>query len=225
MPAAARTSGIASCPAPQITSRSGGSSTSTNARTPPANVRISERPAASCSCALAVASASTSASPSDPSVGPSGRTSKRAPGATRSGTSDSNAVTTQIGRSSSRAARSACVTAAARSAGSMKTSIAPLQPRPSPHTSSSSAVRSQPASRAVPSSMTTRAMSATSPSRHPPLMLPTGAPSSGTSSRAPGRRYVEPRTATIVASAMRWPCALRPSIASRTSAISLTTRW
>ena len=74
------------------------------------------------------------------------------------------------------------------SAGSMKTSIAPLQPRPSPQTSSSSAVRSQPASRARPSSITTRAMSATSPSRQPPLMLPIGAPSSGTSRRAPGRR-------------------------------------
>ena len=40
--------------------------------------------------------------------------------------------------------------------------------------------------RAWPSSMTTRAMSATSSSRQPPLMLPIGAPSSGTSSRAPG---------------------------------------
>ena len=44
-------------------------------------------------------------------------------------------------------------------------------------------------------------------------MLPIGAPSSGTSRRAPGRRYVDPRTATIVARAMRSPLADRDSIA------------
>jgi len=73
--------------------------------------------------------------------------------------------------------------------------------------------------------MTTRAMSATSPSRHPPLMLPIGAPSSGTSKRAPGRRYVDPRTATIVANAIRSPFSDSDSIAASTSAISLTDRW
>ena len=45
-PAAAFTSGMASWPAPQISRRSGGSSTSTNARTSPGSVRISERSAA-----------------------------------------------------------------------------------------------------------------------------------------------------------------------------------
>ena len=52
----------------------------------------------------------------------------RAPGATSSGASDSSAVTTEIGRSCSSAARRACVTATASSAGSMNTSIAPSLP-------------------------------------------------------------------------------------------------
>src|SRR5690606_29433123 len=40
-----------------------------------------------------------------------------------------------------------------------------------------------------------------SPSRHPPLMLPTHRPSSVISMRAPGLRYDEPLTFTTVASA------------------------
>ncbi len=134
-------------------------------------------------------------------------------------------MTTLIGRASSRAIRSAPATSAACSAGSMNTSIAPLHPSPRPHTASSSAVRSHPARRAVPSSITTRATSATSPSRQPPLMLPIGAPSSGTRRRAPGRRYVDPRTATIVASAIRSPLAESDSIATSTSLISLIPGW
>jgi hypothetical protein len=119
----------------------------------------------------------------------------------------------QIGRSSSSAMRSAPATSAALSAGSTKSSKAPLQPRPQPHTSSSSAVRSNETIRAMPSRITIFATSATSFSRHPPEMLPTSSPSSGTSSRAPGLRYVEPRTATMVARASFSPRAESDSIA------------
>ena len=136
--------------------------------------------------AASTAVASTAASPRDPSspVGPHDEPRARLD----AGGDDSTTVTTLMGRSSSNATRSAPATSAAFSAGSMNTSIAPLHPRPRPQTASSSAVRSHPARRARPSSITTRAMSATSPSRQPPEMLPTGEPSSGTRSRAPGRR-------------------------------------
>ena len=84
MPRAARTSGIASWPAPQTSRRSGGSSTSTNARTPWANVWISERSASSSSRAVAIASASTAGRPSDPSGSPCGpHDDARAPGVDR----------------------------------------------------------------------------------------------------------------------------------------------
>src|SRR3712207_7287193 len=45
--------------------------------------------------------------------------------------------------------------------------------------------------------------SATSTSRHPPLIVPVLAPPSQTSIRAPGRRYEDPSTLTTVASALR----------------------
>ena len=148
-PAAARTSGMASWPAPQTSSRSGGSSTSTNARTPPAkrpDLRALGREQ------LARRRRRPRRRRADPRAS---RPARRRRAARRSGRparrrrrSDSSTVTTLIGRSSSSAIRSAPATSAARSAGSMKTSIAPLQPSPSPHTASSSAVRSQPARRA-----------------------------------------------------------------------------
>src|SRR5437588_6808233 len=71
--------------------------------------------------------------------------------------------------------------------------------------------------------MTCRASSCTSPSRQPPLILPMSSPPSRTRRRAPGRRYVEPRTATTVARAIFSPRSERVSMASRTSAISLLT--
>ena len=63
--------------------RNGGSSTSTNARTPPAEGRgsPSARPRAA-RARRPTASASTSASPSEPSTAPSGLTTSRAPGST-----------------------------------------------------------------------------------------------------------------------------------------------
>ena len=83
-------------------------------------------------------------SPSDPCDRPVGRHDEPRAGQRRRHRSDSTTVTRQIGCSRSSAIRSAPATSAARSAGSMKTSIAPLHPSPRPHTSSSSAVRSQP---------------------------------------------------------------------------------
>ena len=69
-----------------------------------------------------------------------------------------------------------------------------------------------------------RASRAASSSRQPPLMRPIGAPSSGTSSRAPGRRYDEPRTETTVASATRAPRAWCSAAALSSASISLTAR-
>src|SRR5947209_19348725 len=54
-------------------------------------------------------------------------------------------------------------------------------------------------------------------------MLPLSPPPSRTGRRAPGRRYVEPRTATTVARAIFSPRSESVSMASRTSAISLLT--
>ena len=65
--------------------------------------------------------------------------------------------------------------------------------------------------------MTSSATTITSLSRHPPLMLPTICWLRVSSNRAPSRRYVEPRTPTIVASAIGSPLARKRSIASRIS--------
>src|SRR5690606_30871065 len=73
-------------------------------------------------------------------------------------------------------------------------------------------------------SIARRASRAASSSRQPPLISPIGRPLAGTSSRAPGRRYEEPRTDTTVASAIGSPRAARSAAASRRSSVSLTHR-
>ena len=103
------------------------------------------------------------------------------------------------------AAASASSVSAARAGGSASRSITPRQPRPIPHSSSPSAEWSMVTSSGTSSASAARASRAASSSRQPPLMRPIGAPCSGTRSRAPGRRYDEPRTETTVASATRAP--------------------
>src|SRR3990170_1272225 len=106
--------------------------------------------------------------------------------------------------------------------GSASSSMTPPHPRPIPHSSSPSAEWSIVTSTGASSSSASRAKRAASSSRQPPLINPTGAPCSGTSSRARGRRYDEPRTDTTVASATRSPRARAPAAAARTASISLT---
>ena len=129
-------------------------------------------------------------------------------------------------RCSSTARRMAPAVSTARSAGSTNTSITPLQPSPQPQTASSSAVRSKCRRRGTPSRHDLRGRTGTSPSRQPPLMVPTGFPSAGIeragrpragrSSRATPRSWRGPS---------RSPRAGAPSsMARRTSWSSLTCR-
>ena len=128
-----RTSGMASWPAPHTTSRIGGRATSTKARTTRAPVPVSstirEAPMARPSAAAARASASI-AGARLPEIVPSAPISRREPGWTCAGSDDSTMVTRAADRFSSIAARSVAAVSIAMAAGSTKTSIAPLQPRP-----------------------------------------------------------------------------------------------
>ena len=165
-----------------IRRRSGGSSTSTNARTPSASARTwSARPRRSSAPVSAAAWSATgrptspaSSRPAAPAAGPARRRG--------AGLEDRHHADAPPRAPCGARRRPPPPCPRAR-----RTARSPrCTPDPNPRPSSSSAVRSNETTRAWPSVITILATSATSFSRHPPLMLPIGAPSSGTSSRAPG---------------------------------------
>ena len=203
---------------PQISRRSGGSSTSTNARVCPrtsGSVRTSLCSASRSSRAASRATRSRDSSPSDRSTR---RPASRGCGCpVRRGN-----VRVQHGHHRDQSllleGHAECAGHLGGLVGRLDEQLdAPLQPGPQPQTASSSAVRSNETMRATPSRITIFATSATSFSRQPPEMFPTARPPPARAGAllVDGRSSRSPRRSSRARACARAPTGIRSPTARR----------